>query len=919
MFAKKKVVVQTLMALGILSVTTPVLADNGFFTDKEGNNAAQAVNDKITVNGNSYLKGPTYIYYPTVEIKGDLLRTTQGNEVSLDVNDGNNTVAERGITVTVDGNIDIDTVTVGRKDTTQKDTLTVGGNVTTAKFFVEDKAEVSIKGDLNSNRLVVKSELDVGGKLKVDELSLNKNGTLTDTQGNPISGAEIGTLETKEASIALNDVTISKGVDNDGGTLTLQGTIGSKGAEASMKTQNGDVNLQGNAYLTYFDLKNGNLTVSETTYIHPANKEDGNPGWTQLVGDGSTKFTTKNLVFEGSGDMQAVDATIENITFNAVELPDGQFNQFQLVDIKDENKYSKLSRVKNMTINGNFSFFNQTEKTTLNIDRLVLNTTKANRFQSKNAMEFGEVEVNTVARIEGYEQDATLHAKKVTVAKDGHLTITSKIENVAGTIDDLTLMEGASFDNGIVKGETTERGYGAKLTKLTGINATITNLHGTLSIGDSAGKVDFTGTILDKNDGATLTLNDQSQWTVLNDSQVGNLTLAGGTTDLSTTDANVDVKQLTGKGGSVVMDATKTNTLTVKTTAKVTKLDILASENADKVTTSQAEAMVNRVEGVTNKTGHVEEGMYQGAITVNGQGQAAQAKNGLMADTLELASASTLSLNRILMNDVRKRLGDIRSAEAVNGVWARYDGGRLSGDGTKNKFNTIHIGGDTMPFAGTPVRVGMSASYTNGDVDYTRGNADMDAYSLAAYGTWLGDNGMFADVIARVAKAESDMTVDSVYKGKLKNTAYSLSGEFGWRFDLNSQFYAEPQVEATYTYIDSDKMTLAGKNETYNYEVEGFDSFIGRMGVLAGMKCPNQKGDVYVRASLVHEFLGDAKINGGANATLENEGKDTWFEYGIGANFNVGKNTYLWADLERTSGALVDEDVRGTLGVRFGF
>ena len=52
---------------------------------------------------------------------------------------------------------------------------------------------------------------------------------------------------------------------------------------------------------------------------------------------------------------------------------------------------------------------------------------------------------------------------------------------------------------------------------------------------------------------------------------------------------------------------------------------------------------------------------------------------------------------------------------------------------------------------------------------------------------------------------------------------------------------------------------------------------------------------------------------------LKTKGWTTWFEYGIGANFNLGKNTYFWADLERTAGALVDEDIRGTLGVRFGF
>lgn len=163
------------------------------------------------------------------------------------------------------------------------------------------------------------------------------------------------------------------------------------------------------------------------------------------------------------------------------------------------------------------------------------------------------------------------------------------------------------------------------------------------------------------------------------------------------------------------------------------------------------------------------------------------------------------------------------------------------------------------------------------------------------------------------------MTVDGVYKGSLDNMAYSLSGEFGWRLALNNMFYAEPQVEATYTYINSDTMTLNGGNSSYHYEVEGIDSFIGRLGVLAGMTCPNDMGDVYLRASVVHEFMGDAEIKGANGATLENDGKDTWFEYGVGANFRVGQDAYVWVDLERTAGALVDEDIRGMIGVRVGF
>ena len=182
-------------------------------------------------------------------------------------------------------------------------------------------------------------------------------------------------------------------------------------------------------------------------------------------------------------------------------------------------------------------------------------------------------------------------------------------------------------------------------------------------------------------------------------------------------------------------------------------------------------------------------------ITFNKDGSPASVgTNTLIRDTLDLAAASSLSLNRILMNDVRKRMGDLRSSSGKNGVWARYDGGRLESDaGLKNDFNTFQAGFDTMPLD-NGVRFGVAASYTWSDTDFARGEADMDAFGLAAYGVWMGDNGMFADVVARVAKASNDMTIDSVYKGDLDTVTTSLSGEFGWRFDLARTVWIEPQI-----------------------------------------------------------------------------------------------------------------------------
>ena len=55
----------------------------------------------------------------------------------------------------------------------------------------------------------------------------------------------------------------------------------------------------------------------------------------------------------------------------------------------------------------------------------------------------------------------------------------------------------------------------------------------------------------------------------------------------------------------------------------------------------------------------------------------------------------------------------------------------------------------------------------------------------------------------------------------------------------------------------------------------------------------------------------------GSTGVYNTDGEDTWVEFGLGGNFNISKSTYVWADVERTSGATLDEDWRATLGVRY--
>lgn len=303
-------------------------------------------------------------------------------------------------------------------------------------------------------------------------------------------------------------------------------------------------------------------------------------------------------------------------------------------------------------------------------------------------------------------------------------------------------------------------------------------------------------------------------------------------------------------------------------------------------------------------------------VGANGKAQNVSSHvNSVMSNTLDVSMVSSLAINRILMNDVRKRLGDIRSAPGTHGAWVRYDGGKLKGSNRlKNNFTTVQVGIDTMPSDHAP-RFGLAFAYTKTDADMKRGDADMDSYSLALYGTKTFENGVFVDVIGRVARSDADYTVDGNLKGSADNTALSLSGEIGWRYDLTPMFFVEPQAELTYTYTDADTLKLGG---VASYSFDTVDSLLGRAGFAAGVTCPNGWGNVYVHASAVHEFSGDATIRSGANSYKVN-GEDTWVEYGLGANINIGKNAYVYGGVERTSGAMLDEEWRAHVGFRYAF
>lgn len=538
------------------------------------------------------------------------------------------------------------------------------------------------------------------------------------------------------------------------------------------------------------------------------------------------------------------------------------------------------------------------------VNSLVIGGSLANQYYAKIGSGVLKTHVGTANTV---IIDSTLHKPVVAGGVACGINAVSSVDQANLEIHDSTVNSTVYTGDVVKYGDTSSGEVSADVGKSTLVitNSTVT------AIENGRGYAEYTsdGWIFKREDGLAL---DSEEHDAVTD-----LTLVNSTVE------NVNLSK-----GSVTLSVEENGIMTINTLTLGD--DVTRRATADGVTNDAVGGDVNAflenhikigngstVEQLGEATVELAEGEAVGKVTgkiVDGKLDVVEDVNQKSIDVTNLLGMMPRFVTRVEMNDLRKRMGDLRAVEGKNGVWARYDGGKLSGQGLDHKFNKIQVGADTMP-SDNGIRYGFALSYTQGDVDGSASTADTDTYSLAGYGVWLGDEGQFADVIARVAKVGTDLTT-AAYSADLDQLALSLSGEFGWRFDLAKSLYVEPSIEATYTYIEDETFT----GTTALFEIDSTNSFMTRAGAALGWKLPDDRGDIYVRGGLVHEFLGDSKlsVNHGFR-TVELDGQDTWFEYAIGGNYKVGNNAYVYADVERSAGGDIDVDWRANIGARFVF
>lgn len=290
---------------------------------------------------------------------------------------------------------------------------------------------------------------------------------------------------------------------------------------------------------------------------------------------------------------------------------------------------------------------------------------------------------------------------------------------------------------------------------------------------------------------------------------------------------------------------------------------------------------------------------------------------------IQRTAGANLAQWRYENNHLSERLGDVRNLKGSIGAWARVYGSeaKLSDSvSTKLRADSVQVGADVR--AGENWVVGGAFCYTNQDADYANGDASTDGYTLAVYGTAFFPCGGYVDLIARAGRLSTDVNASTVteFDASYDNTAFGVSAEVGYRWDISKTFYLTPQAELSYGYVKGQDFT--GSNGI-RVEQDNFETLVGRLGFQAGANFADGDGTIYLTASVNHDFKGEAQAaasRGDAPSQLMAEDLGgTWASYGIGAQFNATDRWSFYGSLTRANGSDYQETFKYSVGTRFVF
>ena len=438
---------------------------------------------------------------------------------------------------------------------------------------------------------------------------------------------------------------------------------------------------------------------------------------------------------------------------------------------------------------------------------------------------------------------------------------------------------------------------------------------------------------------ASATINDTSQWVLVDNSQVDKLVLNGGSVKFGDNNAfyQLNVNDLAGNGQFIMgtdLATGQTDLLNVTGTASGSHQLLIASSGTEPPA-GQPITVVKTAGGDAQFTlpNNVDQGAFSYALAKSGN-------DWILDPSTRVVSPGARSVLALFntplptwygeLTSLRTRMGELRFNGGQGGAWGRTYGNKFeiangSGVGYQQTQRGFTLGADTaLPVGDGQWLVGVMGGHSTSDLDLDAGTSgNVDSYYLGTYATWLDtSSGYYADAVLKVNRFRNEAKVSlsdgARAKGDYDNTGVGGSVEFGRHIKLDDGYFIEPFTKWSAVVIQGKHFSL---DNDLQADGDRARSLMGELGMTAGRNF-KMKNDIelqpYLRVSGAYEFEKNNEVRVNDNV-FKNDLSGSRALFGAGIAASMTNSLQVHADYEYADGENFRQPGGLTLGLRYAF
>lgn len=309
-------------------------------------------------------------------------------------------------------------------------------------------------------------------------------------------------------------------------------------------------------------------------------------------------------------------------------------------------------------------------------------------------------------------------------------------------------------------------------------------------------------------------------------------------------------------------------------------------------------------------------------------------------DLTQAAISSNYSIFLANINDLNKRLGELRDNTNAQGVWARVFNGMSTsnrGEEVKTYSTNVQVGYDvSLPNSSLDGKtyLGFALSYGYNKIGAQSFNGRANLIEAGAYYSYVGNTGFYNDMILKYAFISNDLNVqDSENSSTTFNSSTaSLGEELGYRFYFNLKetktskhsVYLEPNAEFIFGYVGNGGFDQVNGNAFLNAAIDNILAFRGRVGGVLGysLKTVHNQTDFRLGLSYVGDIVGGGNMNFKTNfsaAQLDLQSNQMAL-VSVGVNSILSDRWKVYADVDTSfGGKYYNQNYLVSVGGRYAF